>query len=180
MRSTAETPSTSCSPGSDPRPLSHQAAADAELQLEPVIPTPRYWDLPRTLHAVAFGLVVASIVLIGFLPISTEASINADGAVVSVTRNGFENILNLSPSFTITMVLALLLTLTPLLIKGTARTTVSVAVAIAMVVLTVVGVLLVNNWLLAPPTALVGFAALFAATVRNHSWRGQSASPLSA
>lgn len=121
---------------------------------------PKYLNAKRVLQFTALGLTVVATLIIGFLPSYTATSIGDDGRITSATTNGFQNLINLSPYFVSGTVLALLLTVAPLLVRGRAWTTVSIVSASSLAVVAAASVVLIGNWLLVPPAVVSILAAI--------------------
>lgn len=120
----------------------------------------KHLNARRVLQLIAFALTIVATLIIGFLPSYTAVSIGGDGEITSTTTNGFQNLVNLSPYFVSGMVLALLITLAPLVIRGRSWTAASITAAGLMVLLTVASIVLIGNWLLVLPTIASIVAAL--------------------
>jgi hypothetical protein len=138
---------------SDFEPARSEETAHSE---EPV----KYLTSRRVLQFIAFGLTVLATVIIGFLPSYTAVSTGDDGSITSTTTNGFQNLANLSPYFLSGMLLALLVTLAPLVVRGHTWTKVSIVSAGVMALVTVASIVLIGNWLLAPAAIASIVAAL--------------------
>lgn len=143
-------------------------AAQEELETIPTSMAPtRYVTVQRVVQFAACALAIVAASVIALLPGSVENTVDSHGNITSTTTT--IALFNMDQKVAATLVVAILLTAVPLLVRGRGWRPVTISVAILMVVLAALTTLWIVGWFIVPAAVLSVIAACLPTTARRRS-----------
>lgn len=146
-------------------------AAREELVTPPSsVARSRYFTVRRVIQLSAFVLALVAFASLALLPGFVENTFDGNGEITSTTTT--IALFNMDRMVAATLMIAILVTGTPLVVRGRAWQPVTIGVAVFMVILAALSTFWIVGWFIVPAAVASVIAACAPRTVRSRSTSG--------